>query len=312
MSSSTSSTTYIPHPVSATPTCVAVYGHKCSASTAPCAMRLIREFLSVGIDVEFEEELFLHLQHDAASEAELLERVGKFCSLPRNAAMAISLGGDGTFLRTVEKLGRQSVPVLGINTGRLGFLADVAASEIETAVNRIASGSYEVAQRSLIAFEAPGMPSPLYPFALNEVAVLKHDNSSLIEVETRVDGRLLTTYVADGLVVSTPTGSTGYALSAGGPILSPDSSTLCLAPVAPHSLTMRPVVLSDDVVLRLCVKSRTGRFLVALDGRSCSMEAGREIVLRKADYSVQVVRMQGSDFFHTLRCKMMWGLDQRY
>ena len=163
-----------------------------------------------------------------------------------------------------------------------------------------------MAQRSLIAFEAPGISSSLYPFALNEVAVLKHDNSSLIEVETRVDGRLLTTYVADGLVVSTPTGSTGYALSAGGPILSPDSSTLCLAPVAPHSLTMRPVVL------RLCVKSRTGRFLVALDGRSCSMEAGQEIVLRKADYSVQVVRMQGSDFFHTLRCKMMWGVDQRY
>ena len=266
-------------------------------------MRLIRELLSVGIDVEFEEELFLHLQHDAASDAELLERVEVFSSCPRNARMAISLGGDGTFLRTVEKLGRQCLPVLGINTGRLGFLADVAASEIEHAVSQIASGSYEVAQRSLIAFEAPGISSSLYPFALNEV---------LIEVETRVDGRLLTTYVADGLVVSTPTGSTGYALSAGGPILSPDSSTLCLAPVAPHSLTMRPVVLSDDVVLRLCVKSRTGRFLVALDGRSCSMEAGQEIVLRKADYSVQVVRMQGSDFFHTLRCKMMWGVDQRY
>ena len=307
-----SATPSIPHSVSAVPTCVAVYGHKCSASTAPCAMRLIRELLSVGIDVEFEEELFLHLQHDVASDAKLLERVEVFSSCPRNARMAISLGGDGTFLRTVEKLGRQCLPVLGINTGRLGFLADVAASEIEHAVSQIASGSYEVAQRSLIVFEAPGISSSLYPFALNEVAVLKHDNSSLIEVETRVDGRLLTTYVADGLVVSTPTGSTGYALSAGGPILSPDSSTLCLAPVAPHSLTMRPVVLSDDVVLRLCVKSRTGRFLVALDGRSCSMEAGQEIVLRKADYSVQVVRMQGSDFFHTLRCKMMWGVDQRY
>lgn len=188
-----SATPSIPHSVSAVPTCVAVYGHKCSASTAPCAMRLIRELLSVGIDVEFEEELFLHLQHDAASDAELLERVEVFSSCPRNARMAISLGGDGTFLRTVEKLGRQCLPVLGINTGRLGFLADVAASEIEHAVSQIASGSYEVAQRSLIAFEAPGISSSLYPFALNEVAVLKHDNSSLIEVETRVDGRLLTT-----------------------------------------------------------------------------------------------------------------------
>lgn len=297
---------------SSVPSCVAVYGHnKCSSSTAPCAVRLVRELLSGGIDVEFEEELYHRLLSDDVFTAELQQQVSVFSQFPQRSTMVISLGGDGTFLRTVEKLGRSPLPILGINTGRLGFLADVSADDIETAVSQIVSGNYEVGQRSLIAFQAPGKSSRLYPYALNEVAVLKHDNSSLIEVETRVDGRLLTTYVADGLVVSTPTGSTGYALSAGGPILSPDSSTLCLVPVAPHSLTMRPVVLSDDVVLRLRVKSRTGHFLVALDGRSCSMEAGQEIELRKADYSVPVVRMRGSDFFHTLQCKMMWGLDQR-
>lgn len=293
------------------PPCVAVYGYKCSAATVPCAMRLVRELLSAGIEVEFEEDLFRRLQSDAAFDAALFRRISIFRQAPRSAAMAISLGGDGTFLRTVGKLGRRRLPILGINAGRLGFLADVGAEDIEMAVCQIASGAYEVTQRSLIAFNAPGYTTDLYPYALNEVAILKHDNSSLIEVETRVDGRLLTTYVADGVVVSTPTGSTGYALSAGGPILSPDSSTFCIVPVAPHSLTMRPVVLSDGVAMRLRVKSRTGHFLVALDGRSCSMEAGQEIELCKADYTVQVVRMQGSEFFHTLRCKMMWGLDQR-
>lgn len=306
-SSSTSAT------ASRAPRGVAIFGHKHSASTASCAVRLIRTLLESGLQVEIEEDFHRYLAPFATSpDAALLPSVAVFSHSPHTATMAISLGGDGTFLRTAEKLVGRPTPILGINTGRLGFLADVAADGIEQAVSQLAAGEFLVAERSMIAFDSDAnTPNDFCPYALNEVAVLKHDNSSLIEVETLVDGQLLTTYVADGLVVSTPTGSTGYALSAGGPILSPDSSTFCLAPVAPHSLTMRPIVLSDEVELKLRVKSRTGHFLVALDGRSRSMEVGCEITLRKADYSVKVVRMKGSDFFHTLRCKLMWGLDQR-
>lgn len=296
----------------AAPDGVAIFGHRHSPSTASCAVRLVRALLDKGIRVELEEDFYQHLASFSTFDAGLLPQVSVFSHSPLFAAMAISLGGDGTFLRTAEKLVGTPTPILGINTGRLGFLADVTADGIENAVRQLALGGFQVAERSLIAFSSDAAaPSDFCPYALNEVAVLKHDNSSLIEVETHVDGRLLTNYVADGLVVCTPTGSTGYALSAGGPILSPGSRTFCLAPVAPHSLTMRPIVLPDDVELQLRVKSRTGHFLVALDGRSRSMEVGCEITLRKADCTVNVVRMQDSDFFHTLRCKLMWGMDQR-
>lgn len=225
--------------------------------------------------------------------------------------MAISMGGDGTFLSTAERLGKLQVPILGVNTGRLGFLADVTPETLETALAQVVEGEYSLSKRSVIEVRVEDENFSLFPFALNEIAVLKHDNSSLIEVETHVDGQLLTNYLADGLIVSTPTGSTGYALSVGGPVLAPESPTFCVAPVAPHSLTMRPVILPDEVELSLKVKSRTGRFLVALDGRSKSLADGTTIQLRKADYHVLVVKTAGKGFFHTLREKMMWGLDQR-
>lgn len=226
--------------------------------------------------------------------------------------LAISMGGDGTFLSTAERLGHNQVPILGINMGRLGFLADVKPESIADALRLVVEGQYTLSRRSLIEVKVEGATLDVYPFALNEVAVLKHDNSSLIEVETEVDAQLLTNYVADGLIVSTPTGSTGYSLSVGGPVLAPESPAFCLAPVAPHSLTMRPIVLPDDAELTLRVKSRTGRFLIAVDGRSRSLEAGTTTIhLLRAPYTVAVVKTAGNDFFHTLRDKMMWGVDQR-
>lgn len=172
-------------------------------------------------------------------------------------------------------------------------------------------GNYTVKRRSLIAVEVEGYALDIYPYALNEVAVLKHDNSALIEVQTWVDEALMTNYVADGLLLCTPTGSTAYSLSVGGPIMDPQSATFCLSPVAPHSLTMRPVVLRDDMVVRWNVKSRSGNFLLAIDGRSQTFPAGTTVGLRKADYTVPIVKMHPQDFFFVLREKMMWGLDQR-
>ena len=228
------------------------------------------------------------------------------------ADVVISMGGDGTFLSTAAKVGSRGIPILGINTGRLGFLADVSPESIDEALEAVWRGEHVVEQRSVIALTKDGEQLTGYPFALNEVALLKHDNSSLIEIKTYVDGALLNNYMADGLIVSTPTGSTGYSLSVGGPIIIPRSGTFCISPVASHSLSTRPVIICDDVEISLSVRSRSHNFLISVDGRSESVPDGTTITLRRAPYSIGVMKVKHKDFFDTLRDKMMWGVDQRF
>lgn len=227
------------------------------------------------------------------------------------AEVAISMGGDGTFLNTAAQVGNKQIPILGINTGRLGFLADVSPEAIHEALEDIAKGNYIVENRRVISLEKDGKQLKGYPFALNEVAVLKHDNSSLIEIRTKVNGAALTNYMADGLIVCTPTGSTGYSLSVGGPIIVPNSGTFCISPVASHSLSTRPVIICDDVEITLEVHSRSHNFLISVDGRSESFEDNTIITLRRAPYVVKVIKIEHKNFFDTLREKMMWGADQR-
>ncbi|GAY30391.1 NAD kinase [Bacteroidaceae bacterium] len=226
--------------------------------------------------------------------------------------LAISMGGDGTFLNTAARIGERGIPILGINTGRLGFLADVSPDFIDSALDAVWRGEYNVEQRAVIAVSKDGKPLGGYPYALNEVAVLKHDNSSLIEIKTCIDGALLTNYMADGLIVCTPTGSTGYSLSVGGPIIVPRSGTFCISAVAPHSLSTRPVILCDDVEISLEVHSRSRNFLISVDGRSESFPDGTVITLRRAPYTIGVMKIKHKNFFETLRDKMMWGADQRF
>ena len=226
-------------------------------------------------------------------------------------ALAISVGGDGTFLNTAARIGGSGVPILGINTGRLGFLADVSPDDIAPALRRLCDGDYIIEPHSVLAVDIDGNPFEERPFALNEIAVLKHDNSSLIEIETTVNGELLNKYMADGLIVCTPTGSTGYSLSVGGPIIVPRSGTLCIAAVAPHSLATRPVVMCDDVEINLRVRSRSGNFLLSADGHSRSLAEGCAISIKRAPHTVGVVKIKHQSYFETLREKMMWGADGR-
>ena len=226
-------------------------------------------------------------------------------------ALAISVGGDGTFLNTAARIGGSGVPILGINTGRLGFLADVSPDDIAPALRRLCDGDDIIEPHSVLAVEIDGNPFEERPFALNEVAVLKHDNSSLIEIETTVNGELLNKYMADGLIVCTPTGSTGYSLSVGGPIIVPRSGTLCIAAVAPHSLATRPVVMCDDVEINLRVRSRSGNFLLSADGHSRSLAEGCATSIKRAPHTVGVVKIKHQSYFETLREKMMWGADGR-
>ncbi len=227
------------------------------------------------------------------------------------ADMVISIGGDGTFLKAANRVGRKNIPILGINTGRLGFLADISPEEIDIIFEEIYKNQYTVEERSVLQLKCENETFENPPYALNEIAVLKRDSSSMISIRTAINGSHLTTYQADGLVIATPTGSTAYSLSVGGPIMVPHSKTIAITPVAPHSLNVRPIVIRDDWKISLEVESRSHNFLVAIDGRNESCQEGTRLTISRADYTIKVVKRHNHPFFETLRNKLMWGADIR-
>ncbi len=227
------------------------------------------------------------------------------------ADFVVCMGGDGTFLDVASKIGDKQIPILGVNTGRLGFLASFSSDEIDQALESLVDGRYSLVNHSVLNVSCDELEIEDYPYALNEIAILKHDIASMISIHTNINGEYLTTYQADGLIVATPTGSTAYSLSVGGPIIEPQSDSISLTPVAPHSLNIRPIVLCDDAEIELCVESRSHNFLVSLDGRSRSYQDRIHLRIRKAPYKVKVVTAEGQNFFSTLRRKMMWGMDNR-
>ena len=227
------------------------------------------------------------------------------------ADMVISLGGDGTFLKAASRVGGKGIPILGINTGRLGFLADISPEEMEETFNELYDHRYRIEERSVLRLTCDHPRLMREPYALNEIAVLKRDSSSMITIRASVGGMPLATYQADGLIVATPTGSTAYSLSVGGPIIAPDSKTIALTPVAPHSLNIRPIVICDDREITLDVESRSHNFLVAIDGRSESCRETTRLTIAKAAHTIKVVKRVNHRFFDTLRNKMMWGADVR-
>lgn len=228
-----------------------------------------------------------------------------------DADFAISMGGDGTFLKTAGRIGARRIPIIGVNMGRLGFLADVLPADIEDVLDALYRDDYRIEEHTAIQISVEGGKLLETPYALNDIAVLKRDNASMIAIRASVDGEFLVTYLADGLIVSTPTGSTAYSLSNGGPIIVPQTGILCLTPVAPHSLNIRPIVISDRSEIKLVVESRSHSFLVAIDGRSEKLSEGTELTIRKAPYNISIVKRRDVRYFSTLREKMMWGADQR-
>ena len=290
--------------------CWVIYGNVYQTKKSKYVARILETLRTLQVNVLIEQQFANFLAHNLHID---IADYSLFCPEEKNATpdAAISIGGDGTFLTTASQLGLTGVPILGINTGRLGFLADVSPHEIEPSLQDLAEGRYVVEDRCAIHVFVNEEPFHTRPLALNEVAVLKHDNSSLIEIVTTVDDALLTTYSADGLIVSTPTGSTAYSLSVGGPIIVPQSNTLCLTPIAPHSLNMRPIVLCDDYEIDLMVESRSQSFLISLDGRSQSYPDKIHLHIKKAPYHITVVTRHQQSYFSTLRKKMMWGADTR-
>lgn len=225
--------------------------------------------------------------------------------------MLVSIGGDGTILESARMVRTAGIPILGINNGRLGFLSSTPLEDTGQALVRLSEGAFFVEQRSLLELRSEENPFGDDNFALNELTVHKSNRSSMIVIHAYVDGSFLNTYWADGLIVASPTGSTGYSLSAGGPIVAPTSHSMIISPIAPHNLNVRPLVLPDSHSITLEVEGRTSDHLVALDSISRPLRPGSKLEIRKADETVGLVRFTADDYFNTLRNKLMWGIDRR-
>lgn len=286
----------------------ALFGNIYQAKKSAHVLRLLSILGKHQAEVYIHKDFYLYLTKDQKMDIQV---AGVFEGDDFEADMVLSMGGDGTFLKAASYVGKKNIPILGINTGRLGFLADISPEEMEETFEDIYRKNYKVEDRSVLQVfsESPFLKG--YPCGLNEIAILKRDSSSMITIHTSINGAYLTTYQADGLVIATPTGSTAYSLSIGGPIIVPHSKTIAITPVAPHSLNVRPIVVNDDCEITLDVESRSHNFLVAIDGRSETCREGTRLTIRKADYHIKIVKRPNHVFFHTLRNKMMWGADGR-
>lgn len=227
------------------------------------------------------------------------------------ADLALSVGGDGTFLNTAARIGRKDIPILGINSGRLGFLADVAKDEIVHALQAVLDKKYTIEKRSVLRVRSLDGARLDSPYALNDVAISKQDSNSMIIVNAFANNELINSYQADGLIIATPTGSTAYSMSVGGPILVPQTNSFVISPVASHSLNVRPLIVPDNWIIELEVSSRSNSYLVSIDGRSKILDHSTRLRIQKADYCIQVLKRIDHPFFNTLRNKLLWGVDVR-
>lgn len=252
-----------------------------------------------------------YIQQDCGINPKISGHFENGDDLPDDVSFLFSLGGDGTFLKSFLVAKNGSIPLVGINSGRLGFLSDISRDEIESAVNDILEGNILIDERTALELEILSDEQSVFLYALNEIAVTKLDSSSMINIHTYINNEFLNTYWADGLIIATPTGSTAYSLSVGGPILTPDSENFVISPIAPHNLTVRPMVVPDHHSITLQVEGRGLHFLVSIDSKSETIYFTESLKIRKAPFKVKTIRLKDHSFFSTLRNKLMWGADKR-
>lgn len=290
---------------------VAIFGRSINEDFLPYLKCLIEQLKARGV-VLTGEEGFVRFLHENYNYTGVFDaEFSRNNLLERNPKLLLSIGGDGTFLDSAVYVKDSGIPILGVNTGRLGFLANVSVSEISQAVEAICSGHYRVERREILCLEVDGKILPGFDFALNEVSVLKTETSSLLKIHAYIGDIYLTTYWADGLIVATPTGSTAYSLSGGGPIVSPDCNNIILTPVCPHNLSMRPLVVPGSALIRLVVEGRAGEFVLNMDSRVKRMEDNRELRVCSGNSGINVVKLEPHNYYETLRNKLMWGEDKR-
>ncbi|MCV9932709.1 NAD kinase [Flavobacterium sp. LS1R47] len=291
---------------------VAIYGQYYLNSTDPIIKDIFVFFTSNNVEMVIEAN-FLKMLHEKKIIEKEYKTFSTHTELDSSFEMLISIGGDGTILRAATLIRNSGVPILGINAGRLGFLATVQKENIAAFMQFVIDKKYTVSERTLLSLTTEPKNEAIEElnFAMNEVTVSRKDTTSMITVDTYLNGEYLNSYWADGLIISTPTGSTGYSLSCGGPILTPDVNSLVITPIAPHNLTARPLIIPDNTEIKLRVSGREDHYLVSLDSRIASIKNESILTIKKTDFKINMVEIPGETFLKTLRNKLLWGEDKR-
>jgi NAD+ kinase len=290
---------------------VAIFGTSVTSEFVPVLQEFFQYLKWNNIEVQMFRPFYHFLKNDLNAEP--------FCSgffeshedFDTSNEFIFSVGGDGTFLHSVMNIRNFDIPVIGVNSGRLGFLADISEDQVQSALSNIFDRNYSIVERSMLEVEFSGCDNLDFNFALNEMTVLKTDTSAMINISAYLDKELLNNYWADGLIIATPTGSTAYSLSVGGPILTPDSENFVITPLAPHNLTVRPLVVPDNYEIKLEVKGRGTQFMTSLDFRSVAVDLDTTIIVKKAKFKLKTLQLPDQTLFNTLRNKLMWGVDRR-
>ena len=291
---------------------VAIYGQYYQNSTEPIILDIFVFFNQNNVEMVIEAE-FLRMLYEKKLVKKEYKTFHSHQELNSSFDMMISIGGDGTILRAATLVKNSGVPILGINAGRLGFLAMVQKEEIAVFLQLVLDKKYTISQRSLISLSSfPKIETTEdIDFAMNEISVSRKDTASMITIETYLNNEFLNSYWADGLIIATPTGSTGYSMSCGGPILTPDVESLVITPIAPHNLNARPLVIPDNTEIRLKVTGREENYLLSLDSRSATVKNETVLTIKKTDFNINMIEISGETFLKTLRKKLLWGEDKR-
>ena len=289
---------------------IALFGTNFSENFNKYIQHLINKLEAENIKIYVEQFFYNYLEDRLRFKNDVFTFTNHD-DLKNKADVLFSIGGDGTLLNAVSYVRDSNIPILGINTGRLGFISSVAPDQIDKAVNDVLANNYNINRRTLLTLSSTNNLFNNKNFALNEVAILKKDTSSMVKIDTFVDDEFLNTYWADGLIVSTPTGSTGYSLSCGGPIISPGTNNIIITPIAPHNLNVRPIIINDNSIIKLKVEDRDQLALVALDSCSRAFDSSEELTIKKANFRINLIEPQGNTFTSTIRSKLMWGSDKR-
>ena len=290
---------------------VAIFGQYYQNDTRPIIKDIFVFFNRNNVEMVIEEN-FLKILYEEKIVEKQYKTFSSHTDLDNSFAIVISIGGDGTILRAATYVRDSGIPILGVNAGRLGFLAKVQKESIESFLQIVLEKKYSITERTLLSMEcSPTLAQMSVDFAMNEVAVSRKDTTSMITIETFLNGEYLNSYWADGLIIATPTGSTGYSLSCGGPILTPDVKGLVITPIAPHNLNARPLVIPDDTEITLKVSGREEQYLVSLDSRITSVSNNSVLKIKKTPFRINMVEIPEETFFKTLRNKLLWGEDKR-
>ncbi|MFW6101196.1 MAG: NAD kinase [Bacteroidota bacterium] len=289
---------------------VAVYGRTFGQGFLGYIREFFRNLNHYGFQIDVYQDFLSYMAHQYQFHPSINNTFTGYKDIDGDVDFVISVGGDGTLLDTVALVRETNIPVIGINTGKLGFLANIARDEIPEAIAHLYYGRYIIEERALLHLSSEETIFKDFSCALNDLAIQKKD-SQMITVHVYLNGKYLNTYWADGLIIATPTGSTAYSLSVGGPIVLPDTQNFIISPISPHNLTVRPIVVSDDSEIVLKPECRSSKYLISMDHRSKIVNKIMNITVKRAGFSMQVIRLDNADFYTTLRNKLMWGIDTR-